>query len=165
MTEKQKAFCREYLKDKNATQAAKRAGYSEKAAHAVACRMLKDVNVAAEVERGLERQQVRAELTADMVLQELKKIAFVNIQDVVDEKNVPREVAKLPREVAAAIGSVKHESATVGKRTIVTQEVKLLDKLSALDKLARHLGLYEQDNRQKATIHVGFADENEEDDE
>ena len=37
---KQKHFCDEYLKDLNATAAAKRAGYSLKNAHNTGCRIL-----------------------------------------------------------------------------------------------------------------------------
>ena len=45
MTPKQKRFCDEYLIDTNATQAAIRAGYSEKTAYSIGQRLLKDVEV------------------------------------------------------------------------------------------------------------------------
>lgn len=45
MTEKQEAFCREYLIDYNATQAAIRAGYSEKTARSIANKMLTNADV------------------------------------------------------------------------------------------------------------------------
>ena len=45
LTAKQKRFCEEYLKDLNATQAAIRAGYSEKTAEQAASRMLRIVKV------------------------------------------------------------------------------------------------------------------------
>ena len=41
MTEKQKLFCEEYLIDLNATQAALRAGYSEKTAYSIGNENLK----------------------------------------------------------------------------------------------------------------------------
>ncbi|ENG5503925.1 terminase small subunit, partial [Yersinia enterocolitica] len=40
LTPKQELFCREYLKDLNATQAAIRAGYSEKTAQVQSSRLL-----------------------------------------------------------------------------------------------------------------------------
>ena len=47
VTPKQKRFCDEYLIDTNATQAAIRAGYSEKTAYSIGQRLLKDVEVSA----------------------------------------------------------------------------------------------------------------------
>jgi phage terminase small subunit len=43
LTDKQGMFCREYLIDLNATQAAIRAGYSEKTARASGCENLKNL--------------------------------------------------------------------------------------------------------------------------
>lgn len=45
LTPKQEKFCQEYLKDLNATQAAKRAGYSEKTARVQSARLLSNVNI------------------------------------------------------------------------------------------------------------------------
>lgn len=45
MTEKQEAFCREYLIDYNATQAAIRAGYSEQGANTTASKLLANTNI------------------------------------------------------------------------------------------------------------------------
>lgn len=45
MTAKQLAFCQEYVVDKNGTQAAIRAGYSDKTANEQASRLLTNVNI------------------------------------------------------------------------------------------------------------------------
>ena len=45
MTEKQKKFCIEYLKDLNATQAAVRAGYSKDTAKEIGCENLTKPNI------------------------------------------------------------------------------------------------------------------------
>lgn len=45
LNEKQELFCREYLKDANGTQAAIRAGYSEKTACAIGCKLLSKVYI------------------------------------------------------------------------------------------------------------------------
>ena len=51
LTPKQQAFSREYLVDFNATQAAIRAGYSEKTANEQAARLLVNVSVQAEIQK------------------------------------------------------------------------------------------------------------------
>lgn len=67
MTPKQEAFAREYAIDKNATQAAIRAGYSAKTAHSAGPRLLENVEVRATIERTLASSAERVELTVASV--------------------------------------------------------------------------------------------------
>ena len=55
MTEKQKKFADEYIIDCNATQAAIRAGYSEKTAYSAGQRLLKNVELKAYIDEQLEK--------------------------------------------------------------------------------------------------------------
>jgi phage terminase small subunit len=75
LTPKQKSFVLEYLIDKNATQAAIRAKYSEKTADTIAARLLGNVKVRAEIDRQLAYQEKRTLVTADYVITGIKKIA------------------------------------------------------------------------------------------
>jgi phage terminase small subunit len=70
------AFIAEYLKDKNATQAAARAGYAEKSAKYTARELLKTPHVKAAVARALKEQEKRTLQSADMVLLNLQRIAL-----------------------------------------------------------------------------------------
>lgn len=63
LTTKQKRFCTEYLIDLNATQAAIRAGYSEKTAYSMGQRMLKNVEIKKYIDQQLK--QLKNEKTAD----------------------------------------------------------------------------------------------------
>ncbi len=56
MTPKQEKFCVEYLVDLNATQAAIRAGYSEKTAHSQGPRLLENVEVQNRIKELRERE-------------------------------------------------------------------------------------------------------------
>ena len=68
MTAKQEHFCAEYAVDYNGTQAAIRAGYSEKNAANQASRMLRNAEVLARV-RELQREQVeRLAVSTDFVV-------------------------------------------------------------------------------------------------
>ena len=53
MTEKQKLFCEEYLIDLNATQAALRAGYSEKTAYSIGNENLKKPEIQEYIQKRL----------------------------------------------------------------------------------------------------------------
>lgn len=63
LTEKQKRFCEEYLIDLNATQAAIRAGYSEKTAYTIGQKLTKKNEVKTYIAEKLE--SIRNERTAD----------------------------------------------------------------------------------------------------
>lgn len=74
ITEKEAAFVREYLVDKNATQAAIRAGYSGRSAGQRAHDMLKHPVVKAALTRELKAQAERTLITADKVLLDIQAI-------------------------------------------------------------------------------------------
>lgn len=68
LTPKQEQFCREYLVDLNATQAAIRAGYSKKTAEQQGARLLRNVKVQMCLQSLRLEQQERVQVTADYVL-------------------------------------------------------------------------------------------------
>lgn len=92
----------------------------------------------------LRQAQLRKSLdiTKPKVLQELAKIAYANPHDFLDESGHINPLKNIPRATAAAIKEVKVNSDG-------SYEYKLHSKNDALDKIGRHLGLYEIDNLQK----------------
>lgn len=79
LTERQKRFADEYLIDLNATQAAVRAGYSVNTAEQTASRLLTYVKVQDYIQRSMKERQKRTEMTQDMIIDELKKIGFADV--------------------------------------------------------------------------------------
>lgn len=75
LSDKQAAFAREYAVDKNGKQAAIRAGYAPGAAEVTASRLLRNVNVRAEVERTLAKSAAKVELTVASVSAKLIALA------------------------------------------------------------------------------------------
>ena len=84
LTPRQAAFCVEYLVDLNATQAAVRAGYSERTAKQQGARLLTNVDVAAEIQRLMAARSERTEITVDEVLRELWSIAMADPNDLIE---------------------------------------------------------------------------------
>lgn len=82
LTDKQNMFVAEYLIDLNATQAAIRAGYSEKTAAEQAARLLGNVNVQKALQQRMKDREARTAITADRVLKELAKPAFSEGKDI-----------------------------------------------------------------------------------
>ena len=86
LTDKQKKFCEEYLIDLNGTQAAIRAGYSEKTANEQSGRLLVNVSIQKYISELMKMQSQRTGITADKVLKELEKVAFTDAEITGKEK-------------------------------------------------------------------------------
>ena len=142
LTPKQKKFCLEYLKDLNATQAAIRAGYSKRTARATGSDNMTKPAVAAEIARRQGQRVERTEVTVDMVVNELAKMAFSNMNDYLqlDEEGFSRvNLADLTRDQFAAVQEIITEEGPGG---ITRVKFKLADKKGNLDLLAKHLGMF-----------------------
>lgn len=83
MTEKQKRFCEEYLIDLNATQAAIRAGYSEKTANRIASENLTKPDIQKALQKASESRSKRTEITQDMVLRRWWDISEADPNEII----------------------------------------------------------------------------------
>ncbi len=149
MTPKQQVFVNEYLIDLNATQAAIRAGYSEKTAKAIGQENLTKPAIAAAIADAQQERGDRVALTADRVLLEIGRLATSDLRRAFNADGGLRSPTTWDDDTAAAISSVKvvtrrapggGEDAEVEYVT----EVKLWDKNSALDKAGKHLGMFRE---------------------
>ena len=138
MTKKQKRFIEEYLIDLNATQAAIRAGYSPDTAKSIGSENLTKPDIQARIAKAMAERSRRTGVNADRVVMELAKIAFVNANDVIDMETATVKAGALPEDTAA-IQSVKIK--TFGEDGL-EREIKMADKLRALELLGRHLGMF-----------------------
>ncbi|WP_249871627.1 terminase small subunit [Oceanobacillus saliphilus] len=80
LTAKQELFCHEYIVDLNATQAAIRAGYSERTARVTASKLLAKANISARVKELKDKRAEKLELDAYWVLKRLKDISDRSMQ-------------------------------------------------------------------------------------
>lgn len=144
---KQRAFCEEYLVDLNATQAAVRAGYSERTARTQAAKMLAKGNIEAAVQDLQRLRSTRTGIDADTVLRELLSIARSDIGDLFAEDGSLRPLAEMTESARRAISSVEIEELFEGRgadreRIGHTKKLKLWDKPRALELLGKHLRLW-----------------------
>ena len=138
MTKKQKRFVEEYLIDLNATQAAIRAGYSPDTAKSIGSENLTKPDIQARIAKAMAERSKRTGVNADRVVTELAKIAFVNASDVIDADTATLKPDVAPEDTAA-IQSVKIK--TFGEDGL-EREIKMADKLKALELLGKHLGMF-----------------------
>jgi phage terminase small subunit len=141
LTPKQTRFIEEFLLDLNATAAAIRAGYSKRTAKQKAWKLRETPEIKAAIATAIEARSERTEITADQVLEELAKIGFANSGDFFEwgpDGIRVKPQADLTPEQQAAVAEVSETKTKEGG----TVKVKLHDKVAALDKIGRHLGMF-----------------------
>lgn len=151
LTDKQSLFVAEYLVDRNATQAAIRAGYSPKTAEFQASRLLSNVKIRAAVDQGLMSVAERVGITAERVLRERGRLAFFDPRKLFDASGNPLPIQDLDEETAAAIVGVevvemKGGEAIPGVLSYV-RKYRLAGKDNSLAALEKYLGLTEKPMR------------------
>lgn len=163
LTAKQQRFCDEYLVDLNATQAAIRAGYSEKRAGEQAYQLLQKTPIQEYIQKRKQERVERTEITQDFVLKELMDMASVNATDYarIVEKNATAVVEGVEVTLYDADGNpVKYrtvepiltdELTEIQKKALAVIkkgrdgfEIKPYDKLKILELLGRHLGMWDK---------------------
>jgi phage terminase small subunit len=153
---KQKRFCEEYIVDLNAKAAYIRAGYKDSAsASANAARLIADDSVQANIKELMSGRSQALKLTAEKVLQEIARVAFSNICEVMEFDaagvNV-KDSAVLTEDTTAAIASVSETKTETEMSTTTRITVKLHNKIAALNLAAKHLGLLGDMNQAKAVF-------------
>lgn len=145
LTPKQKLFVQEYLVDLNATQAAARAGYKDPN---IGRQLITKNNVSDAIQKAMRNRERRTEITQDMVVQELAKVAFANGSMYAKVAGGGARVElfdtdSLTDDQRAAISGIKENKFGI--------EVSTYDKVRALELLGKHLGLFDKQDGQMAT--------------
>lgn len=166
LTPKQARFCEEYLVDLNATQAAIRAGYSVESAGSIGSENLTKPEIRARIETAMAERSKRTGINADRVLRELGRIAFVNPKDVLDLQTAEQTAEVKPDtsddDLAVIAGMkvkyVPHKDFDENGDPVIEQaierEVKLCDKLKALELCGRHLGMFKDNPEANVPVTV-----------
>lgn len=150
LSPKQQRFVEEYLIDLNATQSAIRAGYSKKTAGSVGGENLQKPEIAAAIRSAQLERAGRTGITQDRVLKELARIGFADIRHLFtwnEERAAYVPSRDLTEDQAAVVSAVKARTRRFTNdsgetETTIELELKTYDKLSALEKIGKHLGMF-----------------------
>jgi phage terminase small subunit len=155
MTPKQRRFVEEYLIDLNATQAAIRAGYSEKNAFKIGARLVQKCTAVKDaIDSALAERSARTAVTADRVVRELARVAFADPRAVFSwgpDGVTLRSSEELTDDEAAVVAEVSETRTETGGSI----KGKLCDKLKALELLGRHLGMFSDRQQVELSGSVG----------
>lgn len=161
LTGRQQVFVREYLMDLNATQAAIRAGYSERTAEQQGSRLLKNVEVAAAITAAQAERAERTEIAADQVLRRWWALANADPNELMQVRRVPcpqcetvvdpnPDCTECHGEGVASVWFADTRKLKGGARLLYAgvkttrdgMEIKTHDQMRALEYVARHLGMF-----------------------
>lgn len=158
LTDKQKKFVEEYLIDLNATQACIRAGYSPKYADREGHKLVENSRVSEAIAESMAERSRRTGINQDRIVQELARIAFVKITDVVDSDGEINTNAS--DDDLACIESYKVEDSDSVNGSSSKREVKLASKIKALELLGKHVGMWNDKIQVDVSIPVFGGEDN-----
>ena len=155
LNDRQTRFVEEYLVDLNATQAAIRAGYSVKAAGKIGHENLRKPEIASEVERRKAQQLDTADLSAVRILEELRRLATVDVRSFFQSDGSLKPMAEWTPEQGAAVSSmeviIKNAEAGDGITDRI-HKFRLWDKPRSLEMLAKHFALLTEQMQVKGEV-------------
>ncbi|ELY4607630.1 terminase small subunit [Cronobacter turicensis] len=143
LTDKQEMFCREYLIDLNATQAAIRAGYSVKTANRTASENLSKPDIQNRIAELKNKRNEDVGINAAYVLQRLVEIDQMDVADILNDDGSLKAVSQWPKcwrttlqgiDISSTIRNFDEET----EETIL-KKIKWPDKVKNLELLGKHV--------------------------
>jgi len=146
LTAKQEMFCREYIIDLNATQAAIRAGYSEKTANRIASQLLSKLDIQSRIQELMNTRVESAEMDAEHVLRRLKEIDELDVIDILnDDMDGFKRLSEWPKAWRTSISGLDIQTIITGGDEPIeklVRKIKWPDKTKNLELLGRHFKLF-----------------------
>ncbi|TAI99819.1 terminase small subunit [Pectobacterium versatile] len=162
LKDKQEAFCREYLVDLNATQAAIRAGYSPKTANRIASELLSKLDIQQRISELKESRNGRVEIKADYVLQRLAEIDQMDVLDILTDEGKLKPVSQWPKVWRTTLSGLDISS-TIFDRDETSEEtilkkIKWPDKVKNLELIGKHVDVNAFKERVDVSVNVTVSD-------
>ncbi|WP_289365928.1 terminase small subunit [Pantoea stewartii] len=154
LTDKQELFAREYLKDLNATQAAIRAGYSEKTANEQASRLLANVNVQNFVASLKAERVEQTGIDAAYVLRRLVEIDQMDVLDILLPNGELKPIKDWPKTWRTTLSGMDVTEMS-GDDPGFLKKIKWPDKVKNLELLGKHVDV--QAFKEKTEISGGVT--------
>ena len=141
LTAKQEIFCKEYLIDLNGTQAAIRAGYSEKTAEQQASRMLLNVKVQNRVSELKEIRNTQLDVDGTYVLKRLIEWDQLDVLDILTDTGSFKPISEWPKVWRTSISAMDVSTLMKQEEDIETRimKVKWPDKVKNLELIGKHV--------------------------
>lgn len=139
LTPKQQRFVEEYLIDLNATQAAIRAGYSEKTAAVIGAENLIKPNIQKAIEEAQNKRAEQTQIDAAYVLKRLVEIDQMDVLDIMDDNGNVKPIKDWPKIWRQYISNIETISMDDGEGWL--KKIKWPDKTKNLELLGKHVSV------------------------
>lgn len=140
LTDKQEMFCREYLVDLNATQAAIRAGYSDKTANRIAAQLLSKLDIGKRIQELKSERGERLEVDADYVLKRLVEIDQMDVADILLSNGEIKPIKDWPKVWRITLSGID-VTEIAGDAAGLLKKIKWPDKVKNLELLGKHISV------------------------
>jgi len=150
LTDKQEMFCLEYIIDLNATQAAIRAGYSEKTAQKIGSENLSKPLIQARIAELMAERVDSIELDAKYVLKRLVEIDELDVLDILDNTGCMKAIKDWPKSWRTSISGLDVQEMLGDDIVSVVKKIKWPDKLRNIELLGKHVDI--QAFNEKSTV-------------
>jgi phage terminase small subunit len=162
LTDKERRFVGEYLITLDANNAAKKAGFSSSVAASKAYQWVSNGKVKPHVYSAVQEaicdREARTKITQDRVIQELARIGFSDLRNLINDDGSFKHPSGWSADAAAAVASFEVATTNRGEGAIEhVAKIRAWDKVQALEKLAKHLGLYAKEGGKGANIQFNFG--------
>ncbi|WP_342480059.1 terminase small subunit [Paenibacillus sp. FSL L8-0340] len=163
LTDKQRMFVLEYMRDFNATRAAMAAGYSKRTAYSIGWENLRKPEIQAEIARMKDQMAGELGLSVHRVIAEYLKIAFADSTDYVEFGQTEEPVIGMAGPViddegdpvTKTVSFVHFKSSYEVDGTLISEvkqgrdglSIKFYDKMRALKELEKYLGYMDEETK------------------
>lgn len=154
LTDKQEMFCREYLIDLNATQAAIRAGYSDNTARKIGSENLTKPDIQTRIAELKAQRNDLVGINATYVLNRLVEIDQMDVLDILTSTGELKPVADWPKVWRTTLSGMEvMEMASEGNTAALLKKIKWPDKVKNLELLGKHIAVqaFKEQIEQKVT--------------
>lgn len=139
LTPKQQRFVEEYLIDLNATQAAIRAGYSEKTAQQMGSENLLKPVIAEAIAEAQNKRTEQTQIDAAYVLRRLVEIDQMDVLDIMDDQMKIRPVNEWPKVWRQYVTNLENLELSDGEGCF--KKIKWPDKVKNLELIGKHVSV------------------------
>lgn len=159
-TPKRELFCKEYIIDLNGTQAAIRAGYSDKTANRIASELLSKPDIQARISELTSERMVRVKIDSDYVLNRLVEIDQMDVADILNDDGSMKAVKDWPKVWRTTLSGLDvmttFTNSDEASTESVLKKIKWPDKVKNLELIGKHITVGAFEIKQRVVMSDDF---------
>jgi phage terminase small subunit len=143
LTDKQERFVAEYLVDFNGTQAAVRAGYSERSAREIAHKLLTKDHIQSALSQEKKKIKDKIDITKQDLIKRTLSLIDPNLIDISEKIEKGEELSKSEKNSLTMLEKNITIDRENNSRSIEINKFKITDKLKGIELIGRMIGAFD----------------------